>query len=190
MEKLSCDRRVKCRTASSSPTSGNSGRRVRRSFAGRSPSAAGATSCGHWSTAPRPGCEYSKITFSVTGMVQTSSLSTSFDASGGAYALQRLVERAAIAIDVGTGLGFGGAHEQRVAELGVIGAEVEPAQDSTAGERLEDRRDRTVELQHRLVKMRTREGEAHGRHARERRGELARARVGGRRGAHEPLRAQ
>ena len=34
MEKLSCDRRVKCRTASSSPTSGNSGGWVRRSFAG------------------------------------------------------------------------------------------------------------------------------------------------------------
>src|SRR6516225_8459039 len=170
MEKFSCDRRVKWRTASSSPTSGSSGGRVRRSFAGRSASALAATSCGHWSIAPRPGREYSKITFSGTGMVQT---------SGGAHALQRLTEGAAVAIDVGTGLGLGGAHQQRVAELGVIGAEVEPAEDSAAHERLEDRRDRTVELQHRLVKVRARECEAHTRHARECRGELARARVRG-----------
>src|SRR5262249_38558960 len=142
MEKFSCDRRVKWRTASSSPTSGSSGGRVRRSFAGRSASALAGTSCGHWSIAPRPGREYSKITFSGTGMTQTSQ-QTRTAGSGGAYALKRFTERTAEALDVGTGLGLGGAHQQCVAELGIIDAEVETAEDSAARERLEDRRNRT-----------------------------------------------
>src|SRR6185312_15578168 len=64
MEKLSCDRRVKCRTVSSSLTSGSRGRVVRRSFAGRSSQAAAPESRGHWSSAPRPRTEYSKMGFS------------------------------------------------------------------------------------------------------------------------------
>ena len=63
-EKFSCDRRVKWRTASSSPTSGSSGGCARRSCCGQSASAAVPARAATGRVAPRPGWEYSKITFS------------------------------------------------------------------------------------------------------------------------------
>src|SRR5438132_8885889 len=121
MEKLSCDSRVKCRTASSSPTSGSCGGVARRSAAGRSASAAGSASCGHWSLAPRPAREYSKINCSRCGMGWSLARVRS---SGGTRRLHRLGELRTVTLDVGRGLGLGRAHQQRVAELGEVSREV------------------------------------------------------------------
>src|SRR5580698_10145811 len=139
MEKFSCDRRVKCRTASSSLTCGSSGGRARRSAAGRSPSAASPGSCGHWSPAPRPGCEYSKMTFSRSCMVCP---------SGGERVLQRLTQVGAEAFQIRRGLGFGGTHQQCVTELRVVGREVESADDAAREQPLQQWCDRAVEHQH------------------------------------------
>src|SRR6516225_8454823 len=107
--------------------------------------------------------------------------------SGRARARQRLTEGNAVAIDVGAGPGLGGTYQQRVTELGIVRAEVQSAEDPAAGERLEDRSDRTIQLQHRFVEAGTCEDEAHTGQARESGHELARTRVRRRRGASEPL---
>src|ERR1700733_2112551 len=59
MEKFIFDRRVKCRTACSSETSGSAGCFVRRKLAGTC--AVPATGGGNWVTAPRPGLLNSNI---------------------------------------------------------------------------------------------------------------------------------
>src|SRR5690606_37320588 len=140
MEKFSCDRRVKCRTTSSSPLSGRSGALLRRSAAGMS--VASGTGSGHWSAAPRPGRECSTITGSRWAFIVWIPFRAA--PSGGADGIERLGERARVMLDVAGGLGFGGAHQQRIAELGVVAAEIEPAEDAALRERREHRCDGPV----------------------------------------------
>src|SRR4051812_13628183 len=157
MEKLRCDRRVKCRTVSSSLTSGRTAGRVRRNCWGRSAMADAGNSSGHWSVAPRPECEYSKITFSWSfSWVRIG------NPSGGTHGgLHGIAERRDITIDIAQRLRLGSADEQRITQLGERVGEVQAAQDSAARECCQDGCHRAVEQQDRLVEEWTRERTTH-----------------------------
>src|SRR6266404_1945684 len=97
----------------------------------------GPKSCGHWSVAPRPGCECSKISCSRVRMENlwpVSSPSVLCEPRGPPVrcmpgALQTLTERRDVAVDVGRGLGLRRAHEQRRPKLGVVFGQIETAED-------------------------------------------------------------
>src|SRR5947208_3131881 len=73
----------------------------------------------------------------------------------GARRLHHLAQAGAVAVDIGAGLGLGRAHQQRIAEFGEVSGQIEPTEDAAVAQALEHRRHRTVELQHRLMEVRT-----------------------------------
>ena len=75
-----------------------------------------------------PGCEYSKITFSLAVMRCQPRLGGR--ASGGARRLHHLAQACAVTLDVGRRLGLGGAHQQRMAELRVVRGQIQSADDA------------------------------------------------------------
>ena len=115
------------------------GDRVRRVALGR-PLAEGAAA----------GREYSKMIFSGCLSIAMGSLF-----SGGAHGgLQGFSERIGVRLDVGGGARFGGADQQRVAELRVVVRQVEAADDAAARELGEHGRHGPIEQQHGLVEAR------------------------------------
>src|SRR5688572_5262184 len=117
MEKLSCESLVKWRTASSSLTSGSRGLDLRRRFAGIACVAFAAGASGHCPAALRPGREYSKMIFSGCFC-----MAMCMSSSGRAHGeLHRFAQCIGVRLDVGGRAGLGGADEQRIAKLRIVG---------------------------------------------------------------------
>src|SRR5690348_14302628 len=177
MEKLSCESRVKWRTTSSSLSSGSIARCLRRRFSGISEAMASevSRSVGHCAKAPRPGREYSKMIFSGCLSIAIDACPFSLASGSPHGGLERVGERIRISLDVGGGARLGGADQQSIAELGVVGREIEATDDSAARELRDDGRDRAIEQKHGLVEARLVERELHALHLRQRGHELVRA---------------
>src|SRR6185437_11364145 len=98
-------------------------------------------------------------------------------ASGCARRAQALRERGGVALDIGGCLGLGGADEQRLTELRVMLAEIQPAHDPTRGQTLQHGRHRAVDRYDLLVKDGPTEKASYTRHPGQRIRELPRARM-------------
>ena len=72
---------------------------------------------------------------------------------------------ALVLLDVFAAARLGGADQQRVSELGVIGRQIETTDDTATREFGQHRRHRPVELQYRLVEARSFKRELHAFHA-------------------------